>query len=243
MADLIRRPEPMQSSPRSSPRDRGSRSPAYPRQDSSGTLKTTISLVPGKTPSVIHTGSFYLVKDIPDEADITGSTNLLSYYNLEHSYNRFLNKKVKEELSAFLPHLPGNIDSPGIQDNSSLRSLIEKIPIMNKDMNQLSGSALSGFRLHPGALPEQYQTMNQMTQKKKKHKRKSKEADKGSALQLAQDISTADNLSAEPEARKPKRPKREDEPKDPKKKKKKDKKKKKKHSPDTTAANGAEAAT
>ncbi|GFR94744.1 mediator of RNA polymerase II transcription subunit 19-A [Elysia marginata] len=65
MADLIRRPEPMQSSPRSSPRDRGSRSPAYPRQDSSGTLKTTISLVPGKAPSVIHTGSFYLVKDIP----------------------------------------------------------------------------------------------------------------------------------------------------------------------------------
>lgn len=68
MADLIRRPEPMQSSPRSSPRDRGSRSPAYPRQDSlgtSGTLKTTISLAPGKTPAVIHTGSFYLVKDIP----------------------------------------------------------------------------------------------------------------------------------------------------------------------------------
>ena len=69
MADLIRRPEPMQSSPRSSPRDRGSRSPAYPRQDSSGTLKTTISLVPGKTPSVIHTGSFYLVKDIPGKVN------------------------------------------------------------------------------------------------------------------------------------------------------------------------------
>lgn len=236
MADLIRRPDSMQSSPRSSPRDRGSRSPAYPRQDSSGTLKTTISLIPGKAPSVIHTGSFYLVKDIPDEAEITGSTNLLSYYNLEHSYNRFLNKKVKEELSAFLPHLPGNIDSPGIQDNSSLRSLIEKIPIMNKDMNQLSGSALSGFRLHPGALPEQYQTMNQMTQRKKKHKRKSKESDKGSALQLAQ----ADNPSADQEPKKNKRPKREDELKDSKKKKKKDKKKKKKHSPDTTAANGSE---
>ncbi|GFN82492.1 LIM domain-binding protein 2 [Plakobranchus ocellatus] len=242
MAELIRRPEPMQSSPRSSPRDRGSRSPAYPRQDSSGTLKTTISLVPGKTPSVIHTGSFYLVKDIPDEAEITGSTNLLNYYNLEHSYNRFLNKKVKEELSAFLPHLPGNIDSPGIQDNSSLRSLIEKIPIVNKEMNQLSGSALSGFRLHPGPLPEQYQTMNQMMQKKRKHKKKNKDSDKGSALQVAQTDSTADNSLKEPEEKKIKRAKRDDEPKD-KKKKKKDKKKKKKHSPDTTTANGTEIAT
>ena len=52
-----------------------------------------------------------------DEAEITGSTNLLNYYQLESSYNRYFNKKVKEELSTFLPHLPGNIDSPGIQDN------------------------------------------------------------------------------------------------------------------------------
>ncbi|XP_059144519.1 mediator of RNA polymerase II transcription subunit 19-like isoform X3 [Physella acuta] len=233
MAELIRRPEPMQSSPRSSPRDRGSRSPAYPRQDSSGTLKTTISLVPGKTPSVIHTGSFYLVKDIPDEAEITGSTNLLNYYNLEHSYNRFLNKKVKEELSAFLPHLPGNIDSPGLQDNSSLRSLIDKAPIIGKELSQLSGSALSGFRLHPGPLPEQYQIMNLMTQKKKKHKKKVKDSEKGSALQLAQNSGTG-----EPEAKKTKRPKKEDDQKDSKKKRKKDKKKKKKHSPEPTATNG-----
>ncbi|CAL1537336.1 unnamed protein product [Lymnaea stagnalis] len=234
MADLIRRPEPMQSSPRSSPRDRGSRSPAYPRQDSSGTLKTTISLVPGKNPSVIHKGSFYLNKDIPDEAEITGSTNLLNYYNLEHSYNRFLNKKVKEELSAFLPHLPGNIDSPGGQDNSSLRSLIDKVPITGKELTQLSGSALSGFRLHPGPLPEQYQIMNQMTQKKKRHKKKIKDSEKGSALQLAQ----TDSGTGEPEAKKPKRPKKEDDQKDSKKKRKKDKKKKKKHSPEPTVTNG-----
>ena len=59
MNEQIRRPE--QISPKSSPR--GSRSPAYPRPDSSGTLKTTITL--GKVPSVIHTGPFYLVKDVP----------------------------------------------------------------------------------------------------------------------------------------------------------------------------------
>ena len=62
MNETIRRPE--QVSPKSSPR--GSRSPAYPRPDSSGTLKTTISL--GKVPSVIHTGPFYLMKDVPVSA-------------------------------------------------------------------------------------------------------------------------------------------------------------------------------
>ena len=50
-----------QNSPKSSPR--GSRSPAYPRQDSTGTLKTTITL--GKNPSVFHSGAFYLMKEPP----------------------------------------------------------------------------------------------------------------------------------------------------------------------------------
>ena len=49
-----------QVSPKSSPH--GS-SPAYPRQDSSGTLKTTITL--GKNPSVLHRGPFYLMKEPP----------------------------------------------------------------------------------------------------------------------------------------------------------------------------------
>ncbi len=51
------------------------------------------------------------------DGDLTGSTNLMAHYGLEHSYNKFNGKKVKEELSAFLPNLPGNIDNPGMQDN------------------------------------------------------------------------------------------------------------------------------
>lgn len=54
---------------------------------------------------------------LADPADITGSNNLLAHYGLEHSFNKFFGKKVKEELSTFLPHLPGNIDTPGIHDN------------------------------------------------------------------------------------------------------------------------------
>ena len=57
--------------------------------------------------------------DGEDASELTGMTNLMSYYGLEHSYNKFSSKKVKEELSAFLPTLPGNIDTSGNQDNRS----------------------------------------------------------------------------------------------------------------------------
>lgn len=37
----------------------------------------------------------------------------MAYYGLEHSYSKFSGKKVKEQLSSFLPNLPGVIDGPG----------------------------------------------------------------------------------------------------------------------------------
>ncbi|CAH1800588.1 unnamed protein product, partial [Owenia fusiformis] len=165
-----------QISPKSSPRP--SRSPVVPRQDSTGTLKTTISL--GKRPAIINTGPFYLMKEPPEESELTGSCNLISYYGLEHSYNKFCGKKVNQELSAFLPSLPGNIDAPGNLDNSSLRSVIDKPPIVGKELTQLSSQALTGFRLHPGPLPEQYRLFNHAPPKKKhkhkKHKKDSKDS-------------------------------------------------------------------
>lgn len=39
--------------------------------------------------------------------ELTGNTNLITHYNLEHAYNKFCGKKVKEKLSNFLPELPG----------------------------------------------------------------------------------------------------------------------------------------
>lgn len=81
------------------------------RQDSSGTLKTTISL--GKNPTIVHSGPFYLWKEQPGKSELTGATNLMNTYGLEHSYAKFSGKKVKEQLSSFLPSLPGVIDGPG----------------------------------------------------------------------------------------------------------------------------------
>nr|CAG4650478.1 EOG090X0DK3 [Sida crystallina] len=151
VADSLRKFE--SNSPRSSPR--GNRSPVIPRQDSTGTLKTTISL--GKTPSIVHTGPFYLHKELPGDSELTGATNLMAYYNLEHSYNKFSGKKLKDSLSSFLPNLPGTlIDAPGSTDNSSLRSVIDKPPIGGKELTLLNGHQLAGFRLHPGQLQSQY---------------------------------------------------------------------------------------
>lgn len=52
------------------------------------------------------------------ESELTGSTNLIAHYSLENSYNKFCcGKRMKDQLSAFLPNLPGNIDTPGTLDN------------------------------------------------------------------------------------------------------------------------------
>jgi len=159
------------------------------------------------------------MKEPPEPSELTGLTNLMSYYNLEHSYHKFTSKKVKDELSAFLPNLPGNIDLAGSQDNSSLRSLIEKPPITGRELIPLSGHALVGFRLHPGPLSEQYRMMNQPVQKKK-HKKHKKEG-KDTAVLETQADNTSDSGH---DHRRPKKTKRSDEER---KKRKKEKKKKK----------------
>lgn len=233
VADSLRRFEP--NSPRSSPR--GNRSPVVPRQDSTGTLKTTISL--GKTPTIVHTGPFYLHKELPGDAELTGATNLMQHYNLEHSYNKFTGKKFKDSLSSFLPNLPGLIDAPGNKDESTLRSIIEKPPVGGKELLLLSTSQLAAFRLHPGQLPEQYQTSSSAPQKKKqkhkKHKKSSEMPAQESTLGTAGPVGNVGEgagSGGESFEKKHKKQKRHEDEKDRKKKKKEKKKKKQKHSPE-----------
>lgn len=94
------------NSPKSSPH--GGRSPVVSRQDSSGTLKATISL--GKTPTIIQTGPFYLLKEPPGRGELTGEKDLMTEYGLHHTLTKFKDKKVKEGLASFLPNLPGIAD-------------------------------------------------------------------------------------------------------------------------------------
>lgn len=125
------------------------------------------------------------------ESDLTGSTNLIEYHNLQHSFNKFcFGKKLKESLSSFLPNLPGLVDLPpaGQGDTLSLRSLIERPPVVNKELVPLDQTALTGFRLHPGPLPEQCRPAflfggstsrsSSGSSSKKKHKKESKKEKK-----------------------------------------------------------------
>lgn len=230
MGEQYRKMDPY--SPKSSSSPRGGRSPIVSRQDSSGTLKTTISL--GKNPSIVHSGPFYLMKEPPGEGELTGATNLMAHYGLEHSYSKFSGKKVKEQLSSFLPTLPGVIDGAGNMDNSSLRSIIEKPPIVGKELLPLTSVQLAGFRLHPGPLPEQYRTLNTTPARKHKNKHKKHKHKEGG---LPQEPSL-DPSGLDTHEKKHKKQKRHEDDKERKKRKKEKKRKRQRHSPEHPGSGG-----
>lgn len=141
------------------------------RQDSSGTLKTTISL--GRTPAIVHSGPFYLMKEPPEASELTGATNLITHHRLSNTYLKLLRSK-KNELGAFLHHLT-DVSSPFSRNdvNSTLQSLLDTRIISNKEILPMTATQSIGFRLLPGPLPPQYRLFNQIVHKKhKKHKKK-----------------------------------------------------------------------
>ncbi|XP_042319308.1 mediator of RNA polymerase II transcription subunit 19 [Sceloporus undulatus] len=177
-------------------------------------------------------GPFYLMRELPGTTELTGSTNLITHYNLEHAYNKFCGKKVKEKLSNFLPDLPGMIDLPGSHDNSSLRSLIEKPPICGSSFNPITGTMLTGFRLHAGPLPEQCRLMHiQPPKKKNKHKHKQSRTQDPVPPETPSDSD-----------HKKKKKKKEDDP-ERKRKKKEKKKKKNRHSPEHPGVGSSQASS
>ncbi|XP_017135267.1 mediator of RNA polymerase II transcription subunit 19 [Drosophila miranda] len=217
----------MTDSPRSSPH--GGRSPVVARQDSSGTLKTTISL--GKTPTIIHTGPFYSMKEPPAKAELTGDKDLMTEYGLHHTLTKFKEKKFKESLSSFLQNIPGINDLiTHPVENSTLRSVIEKPPIGGKELLPLTAVQLAGFRLHPGPLPEQYRTT--YVTPARKHKNKHKKHKHKDGVTTGQESTLLDSTGLETYEKKHKKQKRHEDDKERKKRKKEKKRKKKNQSPE-----------
>ncbi|XP_018803192.1 PREDICTED: mediator of RNA polymerase II transcription subunit 19 [Bactrocera latifrons] len=229
IGDQFRKMDSTTYSPKSSPH--GGRSPVVSRQDSSGTLKTTISL--GKTPTIIQTGPFYLWKEPPGKGELTGDKDLMTEYGLHHTLTKFKDKKVKESLASFLPNLPGIYDTTSNLENSTLRSVIEKPPIVGKELVPLTAVQLAGFRLHPGPLPEQYRALNTTPARKHKNKHKKHKHKDGA---VPQETSLMDSAGLETYERKHKKQKRHEDDKERKKRKKEKKRKKKSHSPEPSAA-------
>lgn len=200
------------------------------RQDSSGTLKTTISL--GRTPAIVHSGPFYLMKEPPEPSELTGSTNLLIHHHLNNTYTKLSNKK-KNELSAYLHHITDvNNSTPNRTDatDSTLQSLLEKRIIGSKEILQMTATQLIGFRLHPGALPPQYRIFTHLSHKKqKKHKKKQRTQD-------PHDGSGPSEFVGEAVVEKKKKDKRKEKKKD---KKDKKEKKRKTHGTEESVVSGA----
>lgn len=192
------------------------------RQDSSGTLKTTISL--GRTPAIVHSGPFYLMKEPPEPSEITGATNLINHHRLGSTYMKLLSKK-KNELGAFLCQLSDvNVPMNRTDLNSTLQSLFEKRIISNKEILPMNATQFIGFRLMPGQLPPQYRLFNQVVHKKhKKHKKKQKSQSHDSVVLGEGHSGQLDTVDPSLGERK-KRDKKKDKKKD--KKDKKDKKRK-----------------
>ncbi|XP_065362216.1 mediator of RNA polymerase II transcription subunit 19 [Calliphora vicina] len=218
-------------SPKSSPH--GGRSPVVSRQDSSGTLKATISL--GKTPTIIQTGPFYSMKEPPGKGELTGDKDLMTEYGLHHTLTKFKDKKVKESLASFLPNLPGIYDGMNNLENSTLRSVIDKPPIVGKELLPLSSVQLAGFRLHPGPLPEQYRALNTTPARKHKNKHKKHKHKDG---QQPLETNLMDSSGLETYEKKHKKQKRHEDEKERKKRKKEKKRKKKSHSPEPPSSGG-----
>ncbi|XP_017112021.1 mediator of RNA polymerase II transcription subunit 19 [Drosophila elegans] len=218
----------MMDSPKSSPHG-GGRSPVVARQDSSGTLKTTISL--GKTPTIIHTGPFYSMKEPPAKAELTGDKDLMTEYGLHHTLTKFKEKKFKESLASFLQNIPGINDLiTHPVENSTLRSVIEKPPIGGKELLPLTPVQLAGFRLHPGPLPEQYRTT--YVTPARKHKNKHKKHKHKDGVTTGQESTLLDSAGLETYEKKHKKQKRHEDDKERKKRKKEKKRKKKNQSPE-----------
>lgn len=125
-------------------------------------------IAPSPTP-----GLYFPENRSPVEQVITGETNLIQHNGLESAYHRYCNKKVKEELSAFLPNVCGNVDVPGTdKGQGTLQGLFERPPICNKEILPLSQSQLIGFRLHPGPVPSQIAQLFTIPNDSRKRERK-----------------------------------------------------------------------
>ncbi|CAK5075079.1 unnamed protein product [Meloidogyne enterolobii] len=125
---------------------------------SSGFLRTKISLK-GNQSQLSLVSPFYGMKpELPPPSQLLGSEDLISLLDLNGSYNRYCGpKKPKEDLASFLPHVCGATQINKKADAScSLRQLIEKPPVMGKEINNLTAGQMNGFKLAPGPVPDGY---------------------------------------------------------------------------------------
>uniref|UniRef100_A0A915EC03 Mediator of RNA polymerase II transcription subunit 19 n=1 Tax=Ditylenchus dipsaci TaxID=166011 RepID=A0A915EC03_9BILA len=116
---------------------------------SSGSLRTKISLKGGYSQLSLVCPFYGMKQELPPPSQLLGSDDLISFFDLSGSYNRYCGqKKLRDDLASFLPQVCGtaNLNSNSRNDTScSLRQLVEKPPITGKEVIGLTSSQMVGF--------------------------------------------------------------------------------------------------
>ncbi|KAI1720247.1 mediator of RNA pol II transcription subunit 19 domain-containing protein [Ditylenchus destructor] len=157
---------------------------------SSGSLRTKISLKGGYSQLSLVVPFYGMKSELPAASPLLGSDDLITHFDLGGSYNRYCgsSKKLRDDLASFLPQVCGTSNLSSRNDAScSLRQLVEKPPITGKEVAPLSASAMVGFKLAPGPVPENYRlfdlndglsqelsNFNDAEEVKEKHRKKMK---------------------------------------------------------------------
>uniref|UniRef100_A0A1I8H429 Mediator of RNA polymerase II transcription subunit 19 n=1 Tax=Macrostomum lignano TaxID=282301 RepID=A0A1I8H429_9PLAT len=111
-----------------------------PNAQLQASVSPRIKIVLGEKPSVTHCNPFYLMsKEPPQEAPLTGASNLIKHHDLEQAYSMYCTRRLREELSCFLPGLPGQIDTNGEQSRElqRLRCLLDTYGLLLGQVNRL----------------------------------------------------------------------------------------------------------
>ncbi|RDD40007.1 Mediator of RNA polymerase II transcription subunit 19 [Trichoplax sp. H2] len=125
--------------------------------------------------------NFYLLSDNPVvPAKMSGASNLIVECDLIDIYNQYHGRKLKENLSTFLPELPGRVDVPVTKADPGLSGLIDKPPIGGRELLPLSNHSLSAFHLMPGKAYEikRHKKLRRQEEGEKKKKKKEKKKKK-----------------------------------------------------------------
>ncbi|XP_026846307.1 mediator of RNA polymerase II transcription subunit 19 [Drosophila persimilis] len=117
------------------------------------TSPTMTSIFGPNRPNNEQSQPFYLVREPPTRAKLTGDRDLLTEFGLEQALHELRKENIQESLSSFLPNIPEVLQlSTHPVRNGTLGSVVKNPPTHKKAIRPLN-KQLDGFRLHTGKLP------------------------------------------------------------------------------------------
>uniref|UniRef100_A0A0K0FUY7 Mediator of RNA polymerase II transcription subunit 19 n=1 Tax=Strongyloides venezuelensis TaxID=75913 RepID=A0A0K0FUY7_STRVS len=104
-------------------------------------------------------GFYGVMKKPPNKQKLLGSDDILSIYNLRECFDKVCGKVNEgDSIYSILDEVIGPLENETYKsDSSSLRKLIERPPIVDKEIINFTDQMLKFYDLQPGALDKKYQ--------------------------------------------------------------------------------------